>query len=305
MLKHSDLTRRRVASFLQNELRPRLYAERAPLKIEINENPCPTQAEAEPGPWREVAKGHAYGPAYTTFWFRLSGQVPAEFRGKPVAVVAEVGGERTVWKDNSPWCGVDVEHSDFGWLEGSAMSGSALAEGGEQVEYYVQAYTRNSETTVHGKEAPRSATTEVVDKAELVVMDPETRDLYYDVDFVSNLLGAIEETDPAHLTLLRALNEVCNVYDPAVRETLPRCRKLVRDAMGALNGELKHSIVPVGHAHLDTAWLWPIHVTKKKMAHTTATQLGLMERYRNTSTPTRRRASTSGSKRNIPPSSRV
>ncbi len=37
--------------------------------------------------------------------------------------------------------------------------------------------------------------------------------------------------------------------------------------------------MPVGHAHLDTAWLWPIHITKKKMAHTTATQLGLLERY--------------------------
>src|SRR5579884_1494007 len=164
MLKHSDLTRRRVNSFLTHELRPRRYGPRSPLKIEINETPCATQAEAEKGPWREVSKGYAYGPAYTTFWFRLSGQMPACFRGKLVAVVAEVGGERTVWKDNSPWCGVDIEHSDFGWIDGSAMTGSGLAQGGEEVVYYVQSYTRNSETTVHGKEAPRSATTEVVDK---------------------------------------------------------------------------------------------------------------------------------------------
>jgi alpha-mannosidase len=49
--------------------------------------------------------------------------------------------------------------------------------------------------------------------------------------------------------------------------------------MTSLNGELKHTIYPVGHAHLDTAWLWPIAITKKKMAHTTSTQLSLMERY--------------------------
>jgi alpha-mannosidase len=280
MLKHSDLTRRRISAFLKSELRPRLYGERSPLKIEINETPCATQGEAEGGPWKEVAKGYAYGPAYTTFWFRLSGTVPSSFRGKPIAVVAEVGGERTVWKDNSPLCGVDVEHSDFGWLEGSAMSaGSVAPEGGERLEYYVQAYTRNSETTVHGKEKPRSATTEVVDHAELVVVDPETRDLYYDVDFALTLLGTIEEGDPAHSTILRALNEVCNVYSPDARETISRGRKLVRDALASLNGEMKHTIVPVGHAHLDTAWLWPIHVTKKKMAHTTATQLGLIDRY--------------------------
>ena len=280
MLKHSELTRNRIHSFLRQELKPRLQGERTPLKIEINANPCATQAEAQQGPWKKVTKGYEYGPAYTTFWFRLSGQIPMSFAGQPVAVIAEVGGERTVWKDNSPWCGVDVEHSDFGWLEGAAFSnGGTPPAGGEHVEFYIQAYTRNAQTTVHGKELPRSAVTETVDRAELVVIDPETKDLYYDVDFTLNLLGTIDEQDPAFTTVLRALNDVVNVYSPSTRETIARCRKIIRDALGSLNGEFKHTIVPVGHAHLDTAWLWPLHVTRKKMAHTTSTQLGLIERY--------------------------
>src|SRR5580698_7536319 len=146
MLKHSELTRNRIQAFLRNELKPNLHGARSPLKIEINCNPCSTQAEAEKGPWVEVGKGHEYGPAYTTFWFRLSGRIPEEFGGLPVAVVAEVGGERTAWKDNSPWCGIDVEHSDFGWLEGAAISnGGAAPKGGEHVVYYVQSYTRNAQ----------------------------------------------------------------------------------------------------------------------------------------------------------------
>ena len=119
MLKHTELTRNRVVSFLKTELQPRIFGEGSPLKIEINENPCATQAEAEKGPWREVEKGFAYGPAYTTFWFRLSGRIPESFGGKLVAVFAEVGGERTAWRDNSPWCGIDHQHSDMGWMEGS------------------------------------------------------------------------------------------------------------------------------------------------------------------------------------------
>jgi alpha-mannosidase len=280
MLKHSDLTRNRIHTFLRQELKPRLQCDRTPLKIEINANPCATQNEAEQGPWKEVTKGYEYGPAYTTFWFRLSGQIPMSFAGQPVAVIAEVGGERTVWKDNSPWCGVDVEHSDFGWLEGAAFSnGGTPPVGGEDVEFYIQAYTRNAQTTVHGKEQPRSAVTETVDRAELVVIDPETKDLYYDVDFTMNLLETVDPQDPAFTTVLRALNDVVNAYSPANRETIGRCRKIIRDALGTLNGEYKHTIVPVGHAHLDTAWLWPLHVTRKKMAHTTSTQLGLIERY--------------------------
>ncbi|MDR3691701.1 MAG: glycoside hydrolase family 38 C-terminal domain-containing protein [Fimbriimonas sp.] len=280
MHKHTELTRNRIHAFLRNELKPRLYGDRRPLKIEINSRPCETQFEAKEGPWTEVAHGYEYGPAYTTFWFRLSGIMPQEFAGAPVAVVAEVGGERTVWKDNSPWCGVDVEHSDFGWLEGSAMSnGGTLPQGGEPVEFYIQCYTRNAQTTVHGKEQPRSQVTERVDRAELVVIDTDTKDLYYDVDFTLNLLESIDDKDPAYATMLRALNDVANTYSATSRDSISRCRKIVRDALGSLNGEFKHTIFPVGHAHLDTAWLWPLHITHKKMAHTTATQLGLMERY--------------------------
>ena len=79
--------------------------------------------------------------------------------------------------------------------------------------------------------------------------------------------------------LLRALNDVANGFSESNRDSIARCRKLIRDAFGSLSGEIRHSLYPVGHAHLDTAWLWPLHITKKKMAHTTATQLGLLERY--------------------------
>jgi alpha-mannosidase len=277
MLKHTDLTRSRIVSFLKTELQPRIFGERSPLKIEINENPCATQSEAEKGPWREVEKGFAYGPAYTTFWFRLSGRIPESFADKLVAVFAEVGGERTAWRDNSPWCGIDHQHSDMGWMEGSSFVERNIAQGGEEVVYYVQSYTRNSETRVHGKEPPRSKTTEVVDSAELVVVEQEVKDLAFDVEFALGLLESIDQADPAYQTILRALNDVCNTFSGG--ESIGRCRKFVRDAMGGLNGELHHTIVPVGHAHLDTAWLWPLHITRKKMAHTTATQLGLLERY--------------------------
>ena len=122
MLKHPDLTLRRIALFLKQELAPSLLGPRAPLKIEVNDRPAKDQREAEKGPWREVKHGFEYGPAYATKWFRVSGEVPPEMAGKELAVLAEVGGERTVWRDNSPFCGIDVEHSDFGWVDGKSVS---------------------------------------------------------------------------------------------------------------------------------------------------------------------------------------
>jgi alpha-mannosidase len=280
MLKHSNLTRSRIEQLLANEIKPRILGSRSPLKIEINTKPCASQSEAELGPWEPVFSGYEYGPAYTTFWFRLSGEVPAEFDGKSMVVIADVGGERTVWKDNSPWCGVDHEHTDLGWLTGAAASvDTAPAIGGQHLVYYVQTYTRNSETVVHGKEKPRSAKTEKVNTAELAIVDNELKEFMWDVEFSLSLLGTINEGDPAYATILRGLNDVANQWAADGRESVARGRKIIRDTLGSLNGEIKHTVIPVGHAHLDTAWLWPLQITRKKMAHTTATQLGLMERY--------------------------
>jgi len=278
MLKHPDLTRRRIGQFLKTELETRIHGETAPLKIEINETPCATQNEAKKGPWREVAPGFEYGPAYTTFWFRLTGNVPDSMQDKEIAVTAEIGGERTVWKDNSPWCGIDWAHTDMGWLDGSMFPSSKVGKE-KKFEVYVQVYTSNPQVKVHGREPKREALVEKVKNAELVVVDREIKDLYYDIAFGLDLADSIDKEDPAYITLLRAMNDVVNIFSATNRETIARCRKVVRDAMGGLSGEVKHTIYPVGHAHLDTAWLWPIDITKKKMAHTTATQLGLLERY--------------------------
>lgn len=279
MLKHPDLTRRRVELFLRTELQPRLTRDSVPLRIEINETPAETQAEAMKGPWKPVESGFEYGPAYRVFWFRLTGTIPESFAGHEIGLIAEVGGERTVWRDNSPYCGVDHQHTMMGWLSGGRVWPGAVDGHRAEVEVYVQTYTRNSETTVHGKERPRSPKTEKVDRAELVVVDRAIHDLYYDVDFCLNLLGTFDEHDPAFSNLLRALNDVTNLFDPEQPETIGRCRRILKDVQMSLDGSLRHTITPVGHAHLDTAWLWPIHITQKKMVHTTANQLHLMERY--------------------------
>jgi alpha-mannosidase len=277
MLKHPEITRRRLDLFLKQDIAPRLYGERTPLRIEINEKPAKDQNEAMKGPWKEVKPGHRYGPAYTTFWFRLTGHIPESMAGKEIAVVAELGGERTVWRDNSPWCGIDWKHTDMGFLEGSLFPCTESKVG--RIEMIVQSYTRNPQHRVHIRELPREPLVETVENAEVVVVDRDLKSLHYDLEFALSLLDSLEKDGPSFATLMRALNEVINIFRPDARDTIARSRKLIRETLGVLNGELKHTIVPVGHAHLDTAWLWPIEITKKKMAHTTATQLNLIDHY--------------------------
>jgi alpha-mannosidase len=280
MLKHTDITVRRIEQFVKNELLPHIFFDRTPLKIEFSDCEYPDQATAQRGEWQEVRSGFQYGPAYATKWFRISGTVPDRLKGLPLVVFAEVGGERTVWRDNSPFCGIDVEHSDFGWIDGNSVTplNSVPTQDGDLL-LYIQTYARNPQCRVHGRELPREELVERVQGAELAGVDTDLKALYFDCEFARLLMGTLEASDPSHATILRALNDVVNTFTRDDRDTIRRCRKTLRDALGSLSGEIAHTITAVGHAHLDTAWLWPIDITKKKMAHTTANQLMLMERY--------------------------
>lgn len=271
MLKHPKITSERIKQFLEHVLQPALHPNSSPLKMEFCPEPYATENEAKKGEFQTVEKGFRYGPAYRTVWFRVTGRVPKEMAGHPVGAVIEVGSERTVWKGNSPWAGVDAHHGVCPLID--------KAVGGEKIELYVQAYTRNPECRVHLRELPRQELVEIVDEAKLVSVDEPLKQLYFDVDFGYSLMDALEEGDVSKAMLMRALNTVCNTYDPRHRETIARCSKHLRDTFLNLNGDLRHTVTACGHAHLDTAWLWPIEITKKKMAHTTSTQLGLIERY--------------------------
>ncbi len=272
MLKHPDLTARRIEQFLERELEFRWIADREPLTLEFCPKPHPCDRDADRvGPWERVEPGFRYGPAYRVFWFRLSGAVPKRFADATAAISADLGSESTAWLEGSPWRGIDREHP--------LVELPCGARPGQKWQLLVQAYTGNPQCRVHGRELPREEFAAQVGACEIVALDSALKELCLDARFCASLLKALDEREPAFQTILRALNAVCNLFDPEVRDTIARCRKILSNALGSLTGEHKHTLVPVGHAHLDTAWLWPLEITRLKMAHTAANQLALMEAH--------------------------
>ncbi len=280
MLKHTDLTRKRIEQFVKYELEEKLVIDSELLEIWHCDQPYTSQTEAEAGKWTKVEPGFKFGPAYSTSWFRVKGVVPVRFKGLSIGLMAEVGGERTIWRNNSPWIGVDVEHEVVPlWTWGFQGVVPIEVKPNDNIDFWIQSYCRNPQVSVHREGAPREELVETVKFAKLVCIDLERKELAFDASFSLSLLTSLLETDPSYHTILRALNRICNTFSEENRETIPQCRKILRDALNSINSEAKHTVFPVGHAHLDTAWLWPLEITRKKMAHTTANQLRLMERY--------------------------
>lgn len=273
MQKHPDLTIRRVEQFVEMTLRPLLLGDPADLLVEICEDPHPTQQAAAAGKWKPIKAGASWGPAYRTVWFRASGSIPRSWAGRTVVAILDVGGERTIWKGNQPVWGVDFAHDHYRI--------SRAARGGEKVEVYVEAYGGNPDVRVHGIPPPRQEKPFQVGQVSLRTFDSQVWDFYLDCKFALALLKALPETDVARAHLLRGLNDAANSFDPNKRESLAAAKKLLREASAAKRVDRYHTLTPLGHAHLDTAWLWPLDITVKKMAHTASIQLALMEEYEN------------------------
>ncbi|MBL8087259.1 MAG: alpha-mannosidase [Chthonomonas sp.] len=272
MLKHPSLTLGRATLWYRDQLQPSLEIARAPLTVEFCPTAHPDQEAAERlGPWEPIESGFEWGPAYREAWFRIRGTVPTEWVGGEVCAQPEVGGERTLWVENVPECGIDREHPIVRLYDTCA--------GGESVTLTIQSHAGGNHIRVAGKVPPRLEKTEKVGACELVRIHTELQPLVYDVDFILSLLKEIPETDPGYSAILRALNHCCNLWAEEGDASIARCRKTLKDALGSLNSELKHTITPLGHAHLDTAWLWPLRITHLKMAHTASTQLRNMKRY--------------------------
>lgn len=281
MLKHTSITLSRIDQFIQRELESRIVLDTVELDCTFCDSPCADEqsARAQDG-WVPIERGFKWGPAYSFAWFRAKGQVPDSWTHGSVCLVDgaakiafELGGklEATIWHQNSPVGGLDLGHHFF------RLGKDLLANG--TVDLFIQAYAHNTETAIAGEEKPRNPQPQVHKGFKLALLDDDALQLFFDCMFACRLAKSLEESDPSQAVLVRALNEVCNLYDPEAPRNTARCRKLVKDALGSLNGEVRHTITPVGHAHLDTAWLWPLEVTRFKMAHTTAMQLDLMERY--------------------------
>src|SRR5438132_5395328 len=226
-------------------------------------------AEAVRGDYRPFHVGERWGPPWSTTWFHVRGQVPADWTGKGVAVfdIGFEGGhtgftcEALAWRDGKPWRGVDPNHRwlpvtsgdiDF-YLEASAIPTAVVA--GPAIAPSMIALRESGDPAF------------VFRQAELRVQDQTVRKQALDFKVLYELALALPEGG-RRAEIFDALNRFAHSNDPNDLE-----RVLSRPSTST------HRITAVGHAHIDTAWLWPLRETRRKCARTFSTALALMDEY--------------------------
>ena len=81
------------------------------------------------------------------------------------------------------------------------------------------------------------------------------------------------------MRILQALDDALDVLDlQRIPQTAAAARAALADVLASPAEPSAHEISAVGHAHIDSAWLWPVRETIRKVARTTSSMADLIDR---------------------------
>ena len=274
----------RFEAFVTDVLLPAAFPERQELAAGAWQTPeRVTPGHAFGQAFEPVQIGWRWGPAWSTAWFRLRGSLPASFAGKRVALRFSSGTEALLWKDGVPHQGFDpYRNLAFLWERAPESAElDLLVEAACNLPLGVSTFWWEAEEH-HARwreEKPGR-----LEGAELVTFDEQVWRFAQGFDTARKLLAALPEHDARAHELDRGLR--------ALMARLPvrgapgamhaACNALFPELAALLMGRGPAGPVAcdaVGHAHIDTAWLWPVAETKRKCLRTFANVLRLQERY--------------------------
>ncbi|MEE6273813.1 glycoside hydrolase family 38 C-terminal domain-containing protein [Georgenia sp. MJ206] len=283
-----DLTQR-IERTLTERLVPAVYSATAPVEVsavDLPGEPVPF-AEAAALPYTPFAVGQPWGRPWGTTWFHLTGEVPAVMRGRRVELLVDLGFERSGPGFRSEGLAYTPDGVPIKGIEPRTayVPVARAARGGERVDVYVEAaanprFPGTAESALGDLDtAPRTPLYRL-DQAELAVLEEEVHALVLDVRVLHGLALELGEADPRRHEIRRALEDMLDGLDVAdVVGGAGAARARLAPVLAAPAAASAHRVSGVGHAHIDSAWLWPVRETIRKCARTFSNVVALAEDY--------------------------
>ncbi|MCX5249844.1 glycosyl hydrolase-related protein [Streptomyces sp. NBC_00201] len=289
---HDDrtLVEARLERAMGQFVRPAQYAERVPLVVSVWHvpgEPVPVD-QALQAEYEDFTTGTAWGKPWSTSWFRLTGRVPEEWAGRRVEAVIDPG-----FTGDGP--GFQAEGLLYD-AAGVPLKGihprnrhlpvASPASGGEPVHLLLEAAANPA--VLHGFEPTHLGDVLTAGdrpvyrfrSADLAVLDEAVWQLVLDVEVLSELMHELPMDRPRRHEILRALEDMLDTLDlHDVSGTAPAARATLADVLSRPASASAHRISATGHAHIDSAWLWPLRETVRKASRTFANVTALAADY--------------------------
>jgi len=314
-LMNDDLDRveHRVANAVRDQLAPALHRRSAPLTItawEVPDEPVPF-AEAMQQSFTPFRIGQKWSRPWGTTWFHLTGEVPADWnddaRGTTLQVLVDLGfsglvpafqsegmfyrPDGTIVKGLEPFNNtVDVDPHDRTidlYVEAASnpnmlahffVSPRVTSDGGAGLPGSFMPAPRPPVAHFGDKVTAGAEPIYTLQNAALAQREGEVGELLSDISVLAGLARQLDPGLPRRAEIVRALDRMCDAIDPDdVAGSAAAARGELAAVLASHANASAHSIVAIGHAHLDSAWLWTTRETVRKAARTFSNVLDLMD----------------------------
>ncbi|KAK7493075.1 hypothetical protein BaRGS_00015596 [Batillaria attramentaria] len=267
--KHRRTTLERAEKFISTHhftdvnLRSRLYPEKVPV-TSIHHFAAPDRVpfeQAKDGTYKPVKVGQTFGPTWSTHWFRLDVVVPERWVGQEVRLIWNSHSEALIWVDGQPRQGLSGEKNRLDYVLSLKQEKSCLRH-----EIYVEMACNGlfgaGEHLIQAPDPNKQFTLECVD---IATFDRDVYSLILDMEILHGMAKELPEADRGFQALYAANDFVtaCTVTD---KSTYKRAHEIAEKFFSQRNGDTQHTVHAMGHAHMDTAWLWPYAETMRKCA---------------------------------------
>ncbi len=242
-----------------------------------------------------IREGDVWGKLWDSAWLKLHGEIPAEWQGKAVSCRLRMGGEGLIF-DNA---GVPVYsltntcvfvsqyRKELYHLSNKASSGAFDLE--------IELAANGLFGDEYNPDCVGQINNEIAKIVHLKygLFNADVWHLKLEVEVIFGLLmlprvvgdcvygsTAFPKNSRAEVRLLTLLNKAIDAYADNPHNAA-KAREILKPALKARALDSAMKVTAVGHAHIDTGWLWPVRESIRKCARTFSSQLYLMDRYPN------------------------
>ncbi len=284
--KNFDIFKNRVKKLAENNFAD-IYPESMYLDAEyaVSTDPVPF-ADRLKLHYHPIGEGEVWGRTWESGWFHVTATVPESFAGKELCLRLNTDGELLLFDPNGvplyALTGYSVFDTKF--FKDTYVLGKLKP--GSRIEFWFEAAANHlfgahlPGPEARNPAAPLGYYSPVIQNLKLCVFDRQVWLFLLEMETLSGLLETLGNEDYRGRQLLYQLNKVMDLYafNPA---NAPAARKLLRDTVFRLKAEDGALTAnTIGHAHIDVGWLWPVRESTRKAARTFASQLALMQHYR-------------------------
>jgi len=235
--------------------------------------------------FRKIKEGNKWGETWGSAWFHLTGSIPKSWKGKKIVAHLDFSGEGLVHKSD----GTIIQGITIGSVFDSEFSRDIVhlykkCKGGERVELFVET-AANGLFGVFTEPDPDTDSPKryghydaYVNKIDLAVFNEELWHLWLDIKILYGLTKTLPEKSVRRSRIIKCVNDAIDAFldNPA---NCSKSKNILKKELNKKAAPSDLTVTAVGHAHIDTAWLWPVRETIRKCARTFSSQLKLIKEY--------------------------